>query len=103
MGAANAAAAHQQAAPVNPEEMDVGDLGGGEEEGGGAGSEGEQGGEETAGDKRPREGEGEDDMDVQVKPVPAAVFGNLGAGAEAGPSDAAVGALERLKRRKVGS
>jgi hypothetical protein len=72
-----------RAAPANPEEIDLGDD---EEE----------------------EGEGEEN-DVQLKAVPAAVYGSLAATAAAAQkrageeeeSGAGMGAMERLKKRRV--
>ncbi|KAJ9518397.1 hypothetical protein QJQ45_018420 [Haematococcus lacustris] len=60
-------------------------------------------GEGEQGDEGPGGGEGEgDDVDLKQKAVPSGVYGTLAAlAAKEGASEEAVGALERLKRRRV--
>eukprot|EP00200_Dunaliella_tertiolecta_P010820 CAMPEP_0202386768 /NCGR_PEP_ID=MMETSP1127-20130417/68372_1 /ASSEMBLY_ACC=CAM_ASM_000462 /TAXON_ID=3047 /ORGANISM="Dunaliella tertiolecta, Strain CCMP1320" /LENGTH=927 /DNA_ID=CAMNT_0048987473 /DNA_START=101 /DNA_END=2884 /DNA_ORIENTATION=- len=90
-------------AAANPEELDI-DMDG-EEEGTRAGSIGAAGAQQGSGEGgEGGGGEDEDGTDVQVKAVPASVYGNLASavGEKREEEGGMQGAMERLKKRRVG-
>ncbi|KAF5830373.1 protein prenylyltransferase [Dunaliella salina] len=90
---------------ANPEELDIDMDGGGEEQDTRAGSVGAAGAQQGNGEAgEGGGGEDEDGADVQVKAVPASVYGNLASavGDKREEEGGMQGAMERLKKRRVG-